>query len=356
MLSFASAEFWACFEKGDVIHYCNDYKPDKTYNSNYPLCMSVYRAADNCYIHGVWGQCMQLDPNKCSASGNTTFDLSPPIFKVLGPLNLTISSSKKIFLNFSLNEVATVYYRDLNKNTNTWIKVCDKCAVGNPSYAKVRSFAEGENNLMFKAVDVMNNPAYTNVKFFVDSTSPRIYTTLPKAKAFADGNFEVQFKEANPKKLTLNYGTDKIIVNLSKCYDGIGKRICDVNVNLSKYNGKTILYSFDLEDIAGSTYKSKPINVSVDTKAPIVNNPSSFFKVNGRYVDFNISITEDNFYRATFMKTNDPRAFQSTLCTRLVSGRCVKHQSFIKGNYSLSIQITDEAGHSIALPANFKID
>jgi hypothetical protein len=362
MLSFASADCVATYNKGQKEIFCNPAQDRTCGSTTCDVCMGNYNAAKDCYNSGnlfvcnINGHCTDVGEN--NTNNNTTFDLSPPILNILSPLNGTISKSTKLFLNFSLNEIASVYYKDVNKNTNIWTKVCDKCSVGNPSYVSLRSFSEGQNNLMFKAVDMATTPntAYVSAKFFVDSVAPRIYTTTPMARSFADGNFEVQFKETNPKRVTLAYGTDSVNLDLSKCYNSTSdKKICDINVDLSKYNGKSIVYTFEVEDIAGNTYKSRPTNVSVDTKAPVVNNPTSFFKVNGRYVDFNISITEDNFAKATFVKTNDPRAIQTILCTRLTNGRCIKHQSFLKGNYSLSIQITDEAGHAIALPANFNI-
>lgn len=341
LMTFASAEFWACFNPGDRINYCNNYKPSETYTGSYPRCMSVYRPADNCYVHGVLAHCNLLPPT-CSGNGgggNTTFDLTPPVLKILAPLNTTISPSKKLFLNFSLDEVATVYYKDLNKGTATWIKVCEKCSVGDPTYKKLRTFSEGENNLMFKAVDVVNNAGYVNIKFFIDSTKPRIYTTEPRANEFADGTFTVQFKELNPKKLTLHYGTDTANLDLSKCYDSMGKKNCESDVDLNKYDGQTIGYFFEIEDIAGNKYSSSSIPVKVDTKPPVVKNPSSFFKVNGRYVEFNLSIDEANFYKVTSLNTLNPKAISSTICTRLTKGYCYKKQSFSSGTYSLSIQI-----------------
>jgi thiol-disulfide isomerase/thioredoxin len=356
MLGFANATAQTCFGKGDTYRYCHETTPKVCTDDSCITCMKSYDAARNCYNSGGWS-CMVGCSNSNPAENNT-IDLTPPVLKILSPVNSTISKTKKLFLNFSLNEIATVYYKDLNKNTNMWTKVCTNCASGNPSYAKLRSFAEGQNNLMFKAVDLEDNTVYASAKFFIDSTAPRIYTTLPKSNAFADGNFQAQFKELNPKRLTLNInnGTDKINLDLSKCYNGTsGNKICDTNFNLTKYNGKKILYYFEIEDIAGNMYKSKATNVSVDTKAPVLTNPSNFFKINGRYVDFNMSIIEDNLYKVTFMRTNSQTTTQTTLCTKLVNGRCEKHQSFSKGTYTLSIQITDKAGHSIAVPASFTI-
>ncbi len=357
LINIVSAEFWACFEQGEIINYCNDYKDSDVYTGSYPLCMSVYREADNCYVHGVWTKCNALDPADCSHNGGgpANLDLTPPVLKILSPLNDTISSTRKLYLNFSLDEVATVYYRDLNKPTSTWTKICDKCSAGDPSYAKLRTFAEGENNLMFRAVDLMNNPSYVSVNFFVDSIKPRIYRTDPRANTFADGTFAVQFKEINPEDLTLHYGTDTKKLDLNDCYESLSKMVCEVSVNLDKYNGQTIPYYFEIEDIAGNRYSSRSTNVKVDTKFPVVKNPSSFFKVNGRYVEFNISIDEPNLYKVTSVKPIGTRTSTTTLCTRLTNGYCYKKQSFTAGDYDLSIQITDKAGHSIAIPAEFTI-
>ncbi|MGY4884771.1 MAG: hypothetical protein ACP5NZ_04305 [Nanobdellota archaeon] len=365
LITLVSAEFWACFDQGEKINYCSDYRPSETYTGSYPLCMSIYREANNCYVHGVWSKCNNLDPADCAnnnGNGSGQFDFTAPVLKIITPTNNSIFNSRKIFLNFTLDETATVYYRDLNKPTVSWIKVCDKCNPGtlaSPSYAKLRSFAEGQNKLLFKAVDVVDNEATTQVNFFIDSVKPRIYRTEPRANSFADGNFEVQFKETNPKKLTLYYGNatknETAILNLSKCYDELSKKVCEIEVNLNKYNSQTILYSFELEDIAGNKYNSKPTLVKVDTKAPVVKNPSSFFKVTGNYVEFNISIDEPNLYKVSMLRNLGTRTTSTTLCTRLTNGYCYKKQSFTGGNYTLSIQIIDQAGHSIAIPATFTI-
>jgi hypothetical protein len=377
-ISFASAESLACFDDGEKYTYCGDAQERiSKYESNCGLsyctcqhtlckvCIISYNQAQNCYVPGNSNVCLRITPT-CSSGGGGggpgEIDLTPPVFSISSPVKNTIYNTKKIFLNFSLNEYADVYYRDVNKSTSTisWTKVCDNCAPGEKSYAKIRSFAEGNNKLMFKAVDSKNNEAQVNLSFFIDSTKPRIYTTYPRANAFADGNFEVQFKEVNPKKLTLHYGTDTADVDLDDCYYAMGKQNCEVDVDLNKYNGQTIGYYFELEDIAGNKYSSRLTSVKVDTKAPVLNNPTSFYTiVDKRYVVFNLSITENNFYKATFVNTLNPRATPSTLCTRLTAaptGYCYKKQSFTEGTYSLSIEITDKAGHSIAVPASFTID
>jgi hypothetical protein len=282
--------------------------------------------------------------------GGTTIDAVPPVFSILSPLEGTISPSRKLFLNFSLDETSDVYYQDMNKNTNSWIKVCENCAPGSLSYAKLRTFAEGENNLKFKVVDNAGNPAYVDIHFTIDSVKPRIYRAYPMSNKFADGSFEVQFIEANPTRLTLHYGTDTAEVDLNHdCYAGMGKTICTIDVSLNEYNDEIMEYYFEIEDVAENTYKSRVTKVNVDTTFPAVNNPSDFYNIAGKYVNFNIDITEKNFYRVTFIDQNDPRQLTKTLCTRLVFGDCIRKQAFTRGDHLLSIQITDKAGQSTSL-------
>lgn len=368
-INFASAEYKACFTKGDRYTYCtNQDEINLPYcNSAYcvcqrTLCTPCFKSYDpvrNCYVGGNSAVCLKMPTNCSSGStgGGMDLDVTPPEFIIKSPVKDTIYNSRKVYLDFSLNEVADVYYRDLTKSTVSWTRICSKCPASQTSYAKQITFKEGNNNLMFKAVDLRGNTAYENMSFFVDSIKPRTYTTYPRSNSFADGNFEVQFKEANPKKATLHYGTDKATLDLNKCTYAVGKQICEIDVDLKKYSGQTIGYYFEIEDIAGNKYSSRNTLVKVDTTAPVLNNPNSFFKiVNNRYVEFNLSIDEENLYKVTSRNTLNPRASPTTMCTRLTNGYCYKKQSFAKGDYSLSIEISDKAGHVIAVPATFTIN
>ncbi len=358
-INFVSAVegyFNKCFQPGEKYTYCGT--SERTCDVRTGFCMACvsYNAEKNCYSNHNPTLCK----SGCSDEGSGSpieLDVTPPQFQVSSPVKNIIYNSRKIYLNFSLNEVADVYYRDLNKSTVSWTRICSKCLASQTSYAKPVTFKEGNNSLMFKAVDGRGNTAYSNLSFFVDSVKPRTYTTYPKSNSFADGNFEVQFKEANPKKATLYYGADKAVLDLKKCTYAMGKQICEIDVDLNKYHGQTIGYYFEVEDIAGNKYSSRNTLVKVDTKAPVINNPTSFFKItNNRYVEFNISVNEENLYKITSTNMNNPRASATTMCTKLTNGYCYKKQSFTKGNYSLSIEISDKAGHVIAVPATFTIN
>lgn len=365
IMGITSANFILCLQDNEKVHYCSGYMPDYTHHGDgYTLiCMSQYRASEDCYVHGY--PCH--DGYTCGNNQNQTteFDLTPPVLTIQSPENNPSKyySSRKITLQFSLNEVADVYYKDLNKNTATWTRVCTKCQAGspsNPSYILNRSFSEGENNLMFKAVDLSGNEATQQIKFKVDSVSPRIYKTYPISGKFAEGDFEVQFKEANPKRVTLYYGGKSKNLNIANdCEPGIsGKTNCDTSVNLNEFNGQEIEYYFEIEDVAGRTYKSRTTKIKVDTLAPIIKNPTNFFTQGegrySRYVTFNMSIIESNLYKVTYTETSKPNSVR-TMCTRLVQGNCFKKVSFLPGDHSITIQISDKAGHSIAVPVDFTV-
>ena len=254
-LSIVSAEFWACFDYGQRINYCDDLyepdKPDKTCDSSggCTMCMSVYREADNCYGHGSWPKCLDLSPGTCSIfySNDTDgeIDTAPPVISLNYPELNNVYTSRSTLVEFSLDEKADVFYRDLD-DTKGWTKICNECSPGNPSYSSKRSFDEGLNNIGFKAVDVVGNEAYLDRSFFIDSEEPKITKTLPK-KGFADGNFYVQFKEENPTSLVMHYGNDIIgmktrDVNVgTECYEERGKHYCD-NVYVS-LNSRVLRFS-----------------------------------------------------------------------------------------------------------------
>ena len=87
--------------------------------------------------------------------------------------------------------------------------------------------------------------------------------------------------------------------------------------------------------------------MDVDTVAPILNNPDSFWEQDGRNVYFAFNVTEENFDEANYLDLNDDRARERRLCSRLRDGVCEGRASFRSGSYELLIKILDDAGNSI---------
>ncbi|MFH1586184.1 MAG: hypothetical protein ABIB79_05440 [archaeon] len=356
--SLVSAEFWACFDRGQKAEYCNDYKPDKTCasSSGCQWCMSVYDEANDCYVHGIWPKCNQLAP-KCSTFGNGgggSIDSDPPEFNLIKPTEDELFTSRKVLVEFSLDEKADVYYLDLIGGRGRWTKICNDCSAGNPAYSKERSFSEGYNHIQFKAADVVGNEAFEEVSFFVDSRDPRILKTNP-TKGFADGTFEVQFKEDNPKILKLYYGANQKTLGLEDdCHEEKSKVYCDTYVDLGSYDGDEIEYWFTLEDIAGNVDESKHRILEVDTTFPVIENDGDFWDINGKYVYFEIEIDEDNFDEAFYTyEDSRGRIREKRLCSRLKDGICEKKVRFNEGHHDITINVVDEAGNMVGVPVNF---
>src|SRR3989338_7522221 len=106
--ALASAEFWICLNKGEQINYCNNYKPPYTcdINSGCQKCMSVYNSTANCYIHGVWGNCMAEEGQQCSSIGEngTEVDGTAASIMLYNPINNSVYSERAVLLDFVVSE------------------------------------------------------------------------------------------------------------------------------------------------------------------------------------------------------------------------------------------------------------
>ena len=175
---------------------------------------------------------------------------------------------------------------------------------------------------------------------------------------FADGDFEVQFKEENTISLVLHYKDETHNVNLAnECHTEKGKTYCNSFVDLEEFDGQEINYWYTLTDIAGNIDESKERSLSVDTTVPVINNPNSFWSQNGKYIYFNISVTEDNFEEVSYSYVDSHGIVkEKRLCSMLKDGMCTIKKTFTTGHYDLTINVLDEAGNSIGVPVSFDVD
>jgi len=352
--ALASAEFWACFNKGEIIDYCNPKVPDRTCASNMgcQYCISNYNESGDCYNGGNWMVCMGITPDCSDIGGNHTIDTSPPNLTLNSPEQDGLYTSRSVLIDFTTNEEADVYYLDNINGRGRWIRVCQECL----SYSHSRSFNDGLNDITFRAVDVLGNEAFTDRQFLVDSRKPQIHKAEPR-NGFASGLFEIQYTEENLKNITINYGnyvTGFQQAELSGCTSG-SRQWCSINLNLAAYNNQEISYYFRVEDVAGNFKESQPKNLDVDTVFPVLNNnPHFWLQGEGRdnkYIYFSFNITEENLDDISYIDWSERTPRWRTLCSRLdEDGICEKKKSFRRGFHSLDIQITDEAGNAISTP------
>ena len=214
-------------------------------------------------------------------------------------------------------------------------------------------------------MDVVGNEFISDpITFTIDSRDPRIYRTEPR-RGFADGDFEVQFKEDNPEELVLHYGVSEdmrqeVLDIEDDCSLERGKYFCDVSVQLGDYDGQEIEYYFTLTDIAGNTDESKVNKLNVDTTFPVINNDPIFTQGEGRYeryIYLDINVTEENLDEVFYSYIDDrDRLRERRLCSRLKDGVCEKRVVFRNGHYDLTISVIDEAGNSLGIPISFDVD
>lgn len=177
---------------------------------------------------------------------------------------------------------------------------------------------------------------------------------------YASGLFQVQYSEENLAEIRIFYGNEETgFRNSSLVNCSSGEKVwCSIDVNLEDYDGERIEYYFIVKDIAGNEKRSQiRQNLNVDTTFPILNNPGSFWNYTSgeRYVRFVLDITEENLDKIYYIDNSAENPRLRTLCSRLRDGICETRKSFSRGNHSLDIQVTDEAGNSIGEHIEFEI-
>ncbi|MFH1787194.1 MAG: hypothetical protein ABH811_00155 [archaeon] len=342
--------FLICFKDGEVIDFssCNDVYAPKVCNSDLcPRCAYVGSKGFNCPATANPNPCNALGLN-CISGEDPEMDITPPEVEINLPSDGDISNERKILVQATSNEPSTFKY---SLDGEKWRTMCSRATI---TCEDRISFKEGENNLYVKAIDLAKNEGTDEISFSVDSKNPKIYRTYPKRRSFADGNFEVQFKEDNAKTLVLYYGNDEQPLDLENdCYFDKSKYSCSTYADLSKYNEEEIEYWFVLTDVAGNIDESKKTEINIDTSPPEINNPSSFYTYDEKYIYFNIGITEENldevFVSYEYEKYGREYSKEKRLCSRLKDGICEKKFRLKDYYENIQLNIIDEATNSIGV-------
>ena len=273
-------------------------------------------------------------------SVNPLFD-----FQIYSPMNV-IYNDRKIAFNISASEkVDFMEYKNLNDRNPKWKKLCSDCEKYGFSHKRTKIFSDGGHNLSIRATDYYGQVKEENFSIFIDSKNPKLSKTEPRKNAITNGSdFYIKFQEENPTNLTLYFNETYDVDLENECnFDGRYYE-CNLEINLTDYDGDEIEYWANLTDIAGNSDESKLTNVKVDTTSPMWNDFN--FTVDGRRGEFFFNVTEENFDEINYIDFSDSRPKEKRLCSRLKDGVCEKKKSFSSGNHNLTITILDEAGNS----------
>lgn len=356
-LALASSAQLLCLSKGQKVLYsqCNPQIHDFT-------CTST--TCQQCATEPSPGVFCPASLNSCNNQGavcdsttqNNSIDTEPPQISILSPEANHIYNSKSISLNVNLDEAASISYWNAQNPKSSWTNVCRSCS----SYNNKKTFLEGLNEVVIRAVDFNGNTAYSNVTFLVDSQKPQLIKTTPRS-GFTNGVFNVTFKESAPTSLKLYYGPNATKVmdhtqNLNignDCVLSKGLYFCTTTIDLSSFNGQDIFYSFNLTDVSGNNVGNKPLKLKVDSQIPIVN----FLDINqsGTMVNIYLNVTEANLDKVQYIDLSSPLPHWSTLCTSLKNGICQRKITLKPGQHQIIGSIRDKAGNHIEAPFNINI-
>ena len=269
--------------------------------------------------------------------------INSPILEVYG--------DKKISLDIQISEIVDeITYIDNSDSRPRERRLCRNCE----EYNRSKSFRDGFHELEIRAYldrDIIDSK---EVNFTIDSRAPRLGKSSP-GRGFANGIFNIEFREDNPENLILNYGNDLIglrgtNVNLNNCIKERRSTSCTIEVNLSDYNNEEIDYWFEITDIVGNIDDGRIISLDVDSIDPLVLDFN--YSINRKRVEFIFEIDEDNFDEITYVDQNDRRPRERRLCSRLRGGECNAKKSFRTGDHNVTLTIKDDAGNSFVLENN----
>ena len=347
-MSYISASFQnKCLKRGESLHY---------FTCSHDLCQLC---VDSAGYPTHPGYCDKAKP--CSSGNPGPKDTIPPVLTVNNPIDNKVYNSKKVLFDLSTNEYCSYLYLDNINGRGRWSNLGSNLK----TYSKQLSLKDGLNDITIKAVDSAGNPTMIVRKFYVDSQKPKI------GKIISDnnGNIQVDFNEQNPTALIVKYGNSKSGYNsypidlTNNCQANTpGSYHCQLSVPLqtflqmlAPYNGQSIDKWVVLTDIAGNIAESKKESIVVDITPPVINNPNNLYTISGKYVIFNIGVTETNFASIQYQDTTVLRPRWVTLCNSLKNGYCKKKVSFGLGSHSIDIKAVDKSGLETVDPISFTI-
>ena len=270
--------------------------------------------------------------------------------KIFSPQSKAYNKTSIPFNLTTINKSDNISYIDWNEARPRWSVLCKDCDEYGNTRKLIKILREGQHNLTFRAIKGAN-VSEKNISFFIDSIDPQIISTKPANRDFTNGSdFYVTYTENNLQETTLHYGEDKTMKN--NCPSGRSKT-CNLNINLTKYNGEDIIYSFELRDIANNTDKSRNMTVKVDTIPPTITKFN--YTINKNHVTFNMSINESNFDKVLYKDFKETRPSWRNLCSSLRNDICYKKLFFKTGQHNVTIQISDKADNSIQINKEFAV-
>lgn len=270
--------------------------------------------------------------------------LAQPV-KIYSPLTGVYDKASQLLDVDVIKQCEAIYMILDGKST----RLCSNCN----KYTGTKYFRDGMHTLVINATCGLDQYLSSPVSLELDTKKPRIMTTLPKIRSYANGDFSVKYTEANVKDVTLVYGTDTLTRTVHRtCPSGTSVTCLFDGINLAEFDNQEITYYFTVSDSI-NTVSSRPVSVMVDFTKPVITKtaPADGSVSDKRTVPFSVGVSEKVKKLAY---TEDGMRVPRTLCSNCDSyDRLV---SLPDGQHDLTLIATDYAGNEGTLDFSIFVD
>ena len=160
------------------------------------------------------------------------------------------------------------------------------------------------------------------------------------SSGYTNGEFSIRYTDFNLNEVNLYVNNEKID-SFDYCNSGRNAE-CEINSDLSDFNGEKIKYFFELIDEDGNIQYSKTYSAVVDTEESEIISDSA--DVIGRYVYFSFQVDE---YNPLKIEYSDNGRSWKTLCSGSSVINCNKKRIFSQGYHNVLVRVSDKAGNYI---------
>ncbi|MFH1591785.1 MAG: hypothetical protein ABIB47_00245 [Candidatus Woesearchaeota archaeon] len=274
----------------------------------------------------------------CTFLGEDGNDMEPPELTLISPINGETYGNKRVYVTLEVEPSARLEIKD-NIHGGGW-RILSNSDV--TEYNRRKTFDEGINDVTIRAMRFNGHSDEENVVFYVDSRDPDIRKVYPYNEDYLNGEFSVEYTELNLDRVEFLYKGEEEgnwnVVEVPGCESG--ERVtCDIDVDLSPYEGQEVEYKFIVYDSANSD-ESGTYSGNVDTIAPIMTINTPFESgYDEKAVLFDLSSTEEvDFF---YVDNNDERQRHKKLCNHVLT--CNKEVRFRDGIWDINIYAVDPA-------------
>jgi hypothetical protein len=248
-----------------------------------------------------------------------------------------IYTSRSVLIDVLLDEEVDEFgYIDY---LGRWRRLCSNCE----DYTRTKSFYEGLNYVIFKAIDFAGNEREVSRVFYIDTKLPKVDKLYPY-QGWANNEFTLRYDEDNPVLVTL-FARKVGDASYSEYYaydcPAGNNQYCSITATSPAWtDGDEVEFYFTILDIAGNEVTSYIETAVIDTVPPVIE--YAYMQAYGYSgTSWKLYAGFDDYYYTEYM-LNPPSIW------RRISSNIQTVQRSIYAPYGdneLILRVTDDAGN-----------